>query len=272
VRDDDEWTYDHSNGARFQGLYKSHDEPVTEEEMWECPGLVAVLGVRMGPDHGPVLNEVLWCEDAKARGWKLLWEWGSTRAKAPKKPASEMTAAEKRAAEKEKAERRRVIENNKAGEAALAVRREYLAKVVKDLPKDAVEFVATVAASQIWEYSTGWSMNSPESLLRDAGVLPARVSVSAWLGSTGGVITSKTNAARMLLASALAHCEAALGKDFWRRTHCDSTGPRLASVYMRWLASHGYTLSAIELAFCEECEQAWRDYQARTSEHEEAGR
>jgi len=85
------------------------------------------------------------------------------------------------------------------------------------------------------------------------------------------VITSKTSAARMLLASALAHCEAPMGKDFWRSTHSDIGGPRFASVYLRWLASHGYTLSAIELEFCEECEKVWRKTEARRAKDAEKG-
>lgn len=265
---DEDWTYNYSSGDRFYNLYKSRTERVSEEEMWACPDLVCVLQAASSGKE-VVLDEGHWCENTKAHGWKNQWEWGSTRASEPKKPASEMTAAEKRAAEKEKAERRRVIENNKAGDAALVVRQEYLAKVVKDLPKDAIEFVATVAAYQLGSYSNGWSMSPPEDLLREAGILPARVSVAAWLGSVGGVITSKTSAARMLLASALAHCEAGVGKDFWRHTNCDLNGPRLASVYLRWLAANGYVPSAIELSFCEECEKVWRKKEARMAKDAE---
>lgn len=269
---DEDWTYDYSRGDRFSVLWKSRSERVSEEEMWACPDLVCVLQAVSGGGELR-LDEGHWCEDTMAHGWKQQYEWAyASDPKPPKKAPSEMTKAELKAAEDAKAERRRVIENNKAGDAALAVRREYLAKVVKDLPKDAIEFVATVAAYQVGPYSNGWSMSPPEDLLRAADVLPARVSVPAWLGSAGGVITSKTSAARMLLASALAHCEAGVGKDFWRYTGCDLSGPRLASVYLRWLAANGYTLSAIELSFCEECEKVWRKTEARMAEDAEADR
>ncbi|MBU2698906.1 ParB/RepB/Spo0J family partition protein [Pimelobacter sp. 30-1] len=153
------------------------------------------------------------------------------------KPVSD--AEQEKAKEQAKKDRRLVIDNNKAWDAAIEVRREYLATLAKAKtpPKGTQKFLAA-------------------ALVTDAGLISdytARALAGDWLG-----FNAKTNPANVIdkgtdnralvvaLVRVLAAYEAPLGGQFgrseWRRDGTTNATGR----YLRFIESVGYTLSDVE--------------------------
>lgn len=241
--------YDYSKGASaWDGIQSAPGVDMTEEVALASPHVIVLLEAESGVAHQKV-----WIEDLKATGWRRSYEW---RGKASKKDPSEKTPVERAERERAAAERRHTIEMNKQADAAMLVRKEYEAALLKETRvKGAVTFAAQAAMAWGTSYYDEFSLENPKDLLRLAGLLPDSVSVSAWVGE------SQANATRALLAAAFAKIETRMDRSFWRDTNAAGPRPGAAVMLLRWLAEHGYTLAPIEADYCKACEKSaatWR--------------
>jgi len=138
--------------------------------------------------------------------------------------------------EAEKAERRKVLTLNKAGDAALGVRRAFVTTLLqrKTLPKGAAAFIAK-------------TLTSDPSLL--AGHT-AQATAAELLGVAGDELASLTEDATdqraevITLGLVLGALEIRSAKSAWRAPSAHSVGPK---EYLNFLSDHcGYALSPVE--------------------------
>lgn len=238
----DQW----SRGAKAKSLSGLSKKPATEktqpkaltaDEHAQCPGHAVFVAApsTYGSTEVKVV-ETPYCLDWRANGHH-------DRTASPK-------AASENAPEDAREERRRVRENNVASDAAVIVRRAFLADLLKrsKVPAGAVEHAALVIGR--WPAFT--SDYTASRILDEIWPDEARVVLDA--------TPSATESTRTLLAYALAIGEAGLPRDFWRAAYTESFGytpggrelrvnDAKGVVHLRQLVAWGYTLSDVEAAW-----------------------
>ncbi|MBS1673149.1 MAG: ParB N-terminal domain-containing protein [Actinobacteria bacterium] len=142
--------------------------------------------------------------------------------------------------DEEKAERKRVIENNKAWDAAETVRREWLVTFLgrKTLPKNAPQVIATMLTAS--RYPVSSAMGKGNALA--AELLGIESDGAGWYADpfAGYVDAHPTKAAHVSLAVVLGGVEASTSRDTWRRQDT------VAAHYLQTLSGWGYALSPVE--------------------------
>lgn len=247
-----------------QLVLKKTGKPMTDKEVMGCEGLIVVLHEDR---DGVSVSASLECHGPEKYGLCREWELPSSTRRGKKEKSEEQRQAEVE-------ERRRVIENNKASDAAKEVRwefvKELVARGVRGLERLFVEFNYRKAG----RYGQGeWRLLAPEVLLEDAGLLPTNVTARGWASS------SAKNAQKVLLASMICTIEADFLRDFWRNvlaTNVDRGAFARPEVtlevwYLRWLQGEGYSLSPIELEHCEAVEAAVAKAQAEVEKRAQDG-
>lgn len=202
---------------------------MTAEEHIQCPG----AAVSVWPNGHT--EEV--CTSPAKYGHEL--RWGGTAAKAKPETVEEKDAA--------KAERRRVIDNNKAMEAANAVRRawlrEYLAR--KTAPKELLRFcVDTFATGRALDgWLNGLSAGGDEEAASELGLERPRSYGDVPVTLTSGEQVSDARLPLQLFAHIAAAHEVSISRESWRKRD------HRRDMLVRWLtflAAQGYTLADVE--------------------------
>ena len=217
ILDDDE-RYSATSVDRLADKAAEPDEqgyrPALDEDAHQqCPGHAVYVGVSYGGD-------------AQVRAYCTSPAEHVDRYGAPAKQSGPMT-------DEQKAERKQLIANNKAWDAAEAVRRAWLAEFLarKTLPKDATAYAATTlaaTASRIGQDETRLAAD----LLGQEQAQPFYSSLSPVEGKPAHTLT----------ALALASVEAGTGRHTWRGARAGST----EAAYFRQIAAWGYPLSEVE--------------------------
>lgn len=143
------------------------------------------------------------------------------------------------AAQKEKRERRKVIALNKAGEAAEAVRRDFVRTMLsrKNPPKGAAVFVARMLAADGYLLT---NFKADETIADLLGVGPT---VRSGVQDLINEHTTDGRAQVLTLGLVLGALEGRTPKHAWRHNDGHYVGPK---EYLGFLADNGYTLSDIE--------------------------
>lgn len=140
-------------------------------------------------------------------------------------------------AEDKTQERRRTIALNRAGEAAVKVRREWLTEFTarKSAPKDAPAFLwAGLASDHVAAVQDApWGVDKVQEILHIPSPHTQPAPAATWLASQ-----SQARLAHLLLCARLWSYEQRCDKTIWRHTP--------AGDYLRALESWGYTLSEVE--------------------------
>ncbi|WP_132975808.1 ParB/RepB/Spo0J family partition protein [Pseudonocardia dioxanivorans] len=221
---------------------------LTVEDHQSCPGHAITLEVRrVWSDPEPTVATIAYCLDPDAHGHAPLYQRHITSS-APA-PAAGPTSEQEQAAEKEaaRAERRRVIEGNKAWDAAVAVRREFVRSLLarKAAPNNAALFVATAMATGGHELRKAFDGGNQLACQLLGVEVP-----SSWyagkpsplLGLLEGAKAGK--ATQVMLAIALAAEEDSLHRHSWRESHAGRN--TRAAAYLSALKSWGYTPTYVE--------------------------
>ncbi|WP_416903488.1 ParB/RepB/Spo0J family partition protein [Micromonospora echinospora] len=216
---DDNPSYNDPKIKDVSDLRDAEGQRINAEEHAACPGNAVLL--YLAYDHK--LTERTYCTDWRAHGHNLPSYATATR-------SGPMT-------DQEKAERRRVIENNKAMEAANKVRREWLTNLLaaKTPPKGTAKLIAEMLADSGYTMST-W-INGGRKMLDDllspgktkrAGTsrVPARLSDARY-----SVIS---------LAAIAAANESAITRTSWRAP--DPT----AAKWLQWCITNGFQVGKVE--------------------------
>lgn len=205
-----------------------HDDDAVPEE-----GLVHFNSVTAKSEWEPV---EYFCLDPEAAGLTVSERYTKLAVRAGtldnKSGGLASVEAEEARRVAEKAERRRVIAMNKAGEAAVAVRREFVTGLLKrkSLPDGALVFLAeTLAGDDGRLFSLNHGSSTASELL--GGEVRSGELLDHVTDNRAGVV---------ILGMALGAMESVTGKSAWR-------GPGDLSIrYLRFLAANGYGLSPVE--------------------------
>lgn len=228
--------------TRLSWLRDAEGASITEDAHAQCPGHTAWVEEipawqwrQVQDEDAPLTGRcrvVHACADPAAHGHRDLRSPGGSR------PATLAELSEEDR-ETERARRRDVIESNKAWESAEAVRRRWLAEHVparKTAPKGTAAFLARLLADdpQVLT-SVGGNHYAATLLGKD----------SPQYGRSRGIAdqaekASDARALVLVLTQALACCETATSRDDWRTRRATTVA------YLQFLASMGYTLSAVE--------------------------
>ncbi|ATW60573.1 ParB-like nuclease domain protein [Mycobacterium phage Familton] len=203
-----------------------------------------------GKLHADTVTEVpVWvpqeyfCIDLEAAGLIVSDRYKKLAAAAAQLPEGSKLESAEELAEKAKArdERKRVVALNKAGDAAMAVRREFVASLLKRKtpPEGAARFVAEVLTQD------GTLLGSHRGDEVAGELLGAEVRSGVLLDHA-----SDGRAQVVVLGLTLGAIEAQTPKSAWR-----SPGG-WTEKYLRFLAEHGYGLSPIEKVMIGEMTQA----------------
>ncbi|ODU05228.1 MAG: hypothetical protein ABS81_08160 [Pseudonocardia sp. SCN 72-86] len=217
---------------------------LTAENHMHCPGRAAHLRVSRpwNSDHEPQVTVTWWCLDPTGNGHAALRDDRPLPQTGAGDPS---TAPAESDAEKEvrRVERRRVIENNKAWDASVPVRRAWLRELLarKTAPKDAARYIAAALATGGYELSR--AIDAHNALACDLLGLSApaghgRPSPMLPMLETAGA----AKATQVMLAIVLAAQEDALGRHSWRDGHTDGR----AATYMAALKQWGYPAEPVE--------------------------
>ena len=180
------------------------------------------------------------------------------------KAAREAAAAEAKL-DSERRERRKVIALNKLGEAALHVRREFVAKLLtrKTPPKGAAMFVADCLARDSALLSDHQAQDTTAALLGvDNGQAVAKLVADLAANGDG-------RAQVITLALVLGALEARTPKDAWRGNGGSYWGRYVGSgEYLRWLADNDYQLAAVEevVTKAKSADEVYDDYLAEAAQ------
>jgi ParB family chromosome partitioning protein len=225
-------------GATTLSALRHDGEDVTPESHATCPGHRAYF---VSYD---LANPVYYCADAAAHGHVSAWETTST----PGSPPSPEPAAPPEDAAGALS-RRVVIEGNRAWKAAAQVRHRWLAEKLfarRTAPREAAPFVARQLLSMPGPLRSGLHLahNSPV-FARITGQDASKL-VEACDSAPAGRLPL------LMLAPVVATYEEGmtegLGKDTWRPDRYSPCPHEDAGVYLTFLDSVGYQLSAIEQA------------------------
>jgi ParB family chromosome partitioning protein len=210
--------------TRLRDLVTDKGKDLNETNHKSCEGHVASIS-----PHDPE-RVTYWCLDPK--------QYGHTERYASHRTSSSERGDDGKLTEEARTERRRVIENNKAMDAAIPVRRQFVRDLVaqKAVPKGALRFCVADLAQH------------PESLtpLNDellAGILGTERGRAAYGRSVGPKAVDQASEARLvqiLLAHIAASIESTWTKEAWR-----SVDPRKAA-WLGFLAEQGYRLAEVE--------------------------
>jgi ParB family chromosome partitioning protein len=179
------------------------------------------------------------------------------------KAAREAATAEAKL-DAERRERRKVIALNKLGEAALHVRREFVAKLLtrKTPPKGAAMFVADCLARDSALLSDHQAQDTAAALLGvDNGQAVAKLVADLAANGDG-------RAQVITLALVLGALEARTPKDAWRGSG-NYWGRYVGSgEYLRWLADNDYQLAAVEevVTKAKSADEVYDDYLAEAAQ------
>lgn len=211
----------------------------------KCPGHAAFVAETYSPKRGYTAQYA--CTDFPKHGHDLRYP---SSAGAGRTAAADMSLQERADAA---AERRDVIRCNKESASAETVRRAWLRTFMarNAAPKGTAGFVALSLARA--DHQLGTALSEQHRLARELLGLPELVSSykdpeahqAAQRALTDLVGKASDGRAQMIsLGLVLAGYESGLARDFWRRN--DTAVTR----YLRFLQTHGYELSAVELRAC----------------------
>lgn len=224
-------SYDDTSFARLSELTDKPSDKGSAPEVdasahqQTCPGHRVWIGRRSTWDDEIVT--VAFCEDWKKRGHSPRYPRVTSASSAPADP------------EAAKGERRRVIENNKASDAAQAVRRQWITDLLQrqQLPADAVEYAATMIA----RFPAFVSDYTARGVLDE--IWPTKGRKVETVDAPG-----KTESVRALLAIACSIGESGLPRDFWRNPTKEYGGRERARGvrHLERLHQWGYPLADVE--------------------------
>lgn len=247
---------DHAAARRTTDLRPRADDPsgtpLRSADHVSCPGHAVHLTVLRRSwirEEGPQVQEESYCLDPAGNGHADRYEGAAAQGPGSQGSGSQGSGSSyaglsEEEKETRRAEKRRVVENNKAWDAAVTVRREWLRTVLlarKTAPKDAGRYIATVPAQgghDVRKALEGGNKLACELLGLEvpAGYHAGRANPIAKLTETA----SAAKATMLTLAVLLAAAEDNLGRHSWRN------GPPESAAYMTALKSWGYPLEPVE--------------------------
>ena len=235
----------YNSGQRLDSLVDGHGEVLTEATHSSCPGHVAVVypDVTWEGDQRKVTGTrvVLWCADWRAHGHRNRWARNTSGA------TSGPMEEEQRKARAEK------IRLNKAMDAANGVRRQW---IQDRLLTSGTRLPAVAWRSRLPLYLfpvLRWTHRGVSSIALEKG----RERLACDLPSLRAVLPTAPAAEVALLTFALAAMEGSIEKDTWTDTR--GVSAMMTRLHLRFLEQLGYTLSDVEVGYCQDVEDASDD-------------
>lgn len=239
-----EWSL-YDKGQRLDSLVDDHGEVLTEATHSSCPGHAAVVypAVTWEGDQRKVTGTrvAFWCDDWRAHGHRNRWARNTSGATSG--PMDE----EQRKARAEK------IRRNKAMDAANGVRRQW---IQDRLLTSGTRLPAVAWRSRLPLYLfpvLRWTHMRVSSTALEKG----RERLACDLPSLRAVLPTAPAAEVALLTFALAAMEGSIEKDTWTDTRGASA--MMTRLHLRFLEQLGYTLSDVEVGYCQDVEDATDD-------------
>ena len=239
-----EWSL-YDKGQRLDSLVDDHGEVLTEATHSSCPGHAAVVypAVTWEGDQRKVTGTrvAFWCDDWRAHGHRNRWARNTSGATSG--PMDE----EQRKARAEK------IRRNKAMDAANGVRRQW---IQDRLLTSGTRLPAVAWRSRLPLYLfpvLRWTHMRVSSTALEKG----RERLACDLPSLRAVLPTAPAAEVALLTFALAAMEGSIEKDTWTDTR--GTSAMMTRLHLRFLEQLGYTLSDVEVGYCQDVEDATDD-------------
>lgn len=239
-----EWSL-YDKGQRLDSLVDDHGEVLTEATHSSCPGHAAVVypAVTWEGDQRKVTGTrvALWCTDWRAHGHRNRWARNTSGATSG--PMDE----EQRKARAEK------IRRNKAMDAANGVRRQW---IQDRLLTSGTRLPAVAWRSRLPLYLfpvLRWTHMRVSSTALEKG----RERLACDLPSLRAVLPTAPAAEVALLTFALAAMEGSIEKDTWTDTR--GVSAMMTRLHLRFLEQLGYTLSDVEVGYCQDVEDATDD-------------
>lgn len=215
-----------SRTLRVSNLADSDGKPLDADEHASCPG----HAVMVVTDWNGV-RSVAYCVDPDTHGHSDRFAARTGR------PSTTTKGEDGKLTEAAKAERRLVLDNNRAWRAAEPVRREYIKTLLsrKTAPKATLRYVAGEVLGRPSRLNDG-----TEGLLADLLGVNDPGGYGRHVGAAALTEASDARLPLMLLAQVAAAYEQTMDVHIWRSRHPD------AADWLEFLASTGYTLSAVE--------------------------
>ena len=244
IEDAKEWSL-YDKGQRLDSLVDDHGEVLTEATHSSCPGHVAVVypAVTWEGDQRKVTGTrvAFWCDDWRAHGHRNRWARNTSGATSG--PMDE----EQRKARAEK------IRRNKAMDAANGVRRQW---IQDRLLTSGTRLPAVAWRSRLPLYLfpvLRWTHMSVSSIALEKG----RERLACDLPSLRAVLPTAPAAEVALLTFALAAMEGSIERDTWTDTR--GVSAMMIRLHLRFLEQLGYTLSDVEVGYCQDVEDSTDD-------------
>ena len=239
-----EWSL-YDKGQRLDSLVDDHGEVLTEATHSSCPGHAAVVypAVTWEGDQRKVTGTrvALWCTDWRAHGHRNRWARNTSGA------TSGPMEEEQRKARAEK------IRRNKAMDAANGVRRQW---IQDRLLTSGTRLPAVAWRSRLPLYLfpvLRWTHMRVSSTALEKG----RERLACDLPSLRAVLPTAPAAEVALLTFALAAMEGSIERDTWTDTR--GVSAMMTRLHLRFLEQLGYTLSDVEVGYCQDVEDATDD-------------
>lgn len=239
-----EWSL-YDKGQRLDSLVDDHGEVLTEATHSSCPGHAAVVypAVTWEGDQRKVTGTrvAFWCDDWRAHGHRNRWARNTSGATSG--PMDE----EQRKARAEK------IRRNKAMDAANGVRRQW---IQDRLLTSGTRLPAVAWRSRLPLYLfpvLRWTHMRVSSTALEKG----RERLACDLPSLRAVLPTAPAAEVALLTFALAAMEGSIEKDTWTDTR--GVSAMMTRLHLRFLEQLGYTLSDVEVGYCQDVEDSTDD-------------
>lgn len=236
-----EWSL-YDKGQRLDSLVDDHGEVLTEATHSSCPGHAAVVypAVTWEGDQRKVTGTrvAFWCDDWRAHGHRNRWARNTSGATSG--PMDE----EQRKARAEK------IRRNKAMDAANGVRRQW---IQDRLLTSGTRLPAVAWRSRLPLYLfpvLRWTHMRVSSTALEKG----RERLACDLPSLRVVLPTAPAAEVALLTFALAAMEGSIERDTWTDTR--GVSAMMIRLHLRFLEQLGYTLSDVEVGYCQDVEDA----------------
>ncbi|MCF7547333.1 ParB/RepB/Spo0J family partition protein [Pseudonocardia sp. WMMC193] len=218
---------------------------LSAEDHQDCPGhAIAFEVTRHWSSNEPSVEPIAYCLDPDRHGHAPYYERRVSTAEADESKSEDELAAEKEVA---RVERKRVVEGNKAWDAAVAVRREFVKALLarKSAPNNAALFVATAMATGGHELRKAFESGNQLACALLGVEVP-----QGWYSGKPNPLLALLDGARagkstqVMLAVALAAEEDSLHRSSWRTGH--ALPNTRAAAYMRALKGWGYTPTHVE--------------------------
>lgn len=239
-----EWSL-YDKGQRLDSLVDDHGEVLTEATHSSCPGHAAVVypAVTWEGDQRKVTGTrvAFWCDDWRAHGHRNRWARNTSGATSG--PMDE----EQRKARAEK------IRRNKAMDAANGVRRQW---IQDRLLTSGTRLPAVAWRSRLPLYLfpvLRWTHMRVSSTALEKG----RERLACDLPSLRAVLPTAPAAEVALLTFALAAMEGSIERDTWTDTR--GVSAMMTRLHLRFLEQLGYTLSDVEVGYCQDVEDSTDD-------------